>query len=422
MSERITISLLVCLMLLVIPIGCAPTSLGEAGEATGATEMPETDLVARIEAPAVLASGEAVNLSFTLTNNTDTSLYVLKWYTPLEGIAGEIFRVERDGQAIPYQGILATRVAPSAEAYVRLEPGASASAEVNLATACDFSPAGEYTIAFISPRISHVARSEAEMATSLDELGPVEIPANEVTVEVRDSAGSSDRKTLGQAEERIRDYLCDQKPDLSPDVHLPLINVPLEEGSETLPIQIFRVTDGPFARETFLIRGDTVLQLGTAVGGAGVTSIQVSDLDRDGSAELLFAYSFGSGIHQSRIGMYAPAYGDDRIYEAGTVYLGDVGLVKEDRSNVAVKVVEPDDETATLRYLDTLGHLAIKKHEGQVSLVLQVAEGLPEDLRQNLRTTARLEDVVTADYAAIEISEAVQSEADQIVGSFQWKR
>jgi hypothetical protein len=185
--------------------------------------MPKTDLMARIEAPSVLSTGEAVNLSFTLTNNTDKSLYVLKWYTPLEGIAGEIFRVERDGQAVPYQGILATRIAPSPEAYILLEPGASTSAEVNLATAYDFSQVGEYTIAFISPRISHVARSEAEMATSLDDLGPVQIPSNEVKVEIGDAAGSSDRKFPGEAEEMIRNYLRSQKPNLSPDVHLPLI-------------------------------------------------------------------------------------------------------------------------------------------------------------------------------------------------------
>jgi hypothetical protein len=224
MSKIITISLLVCLTLLVIPIGCAPTSLGEETEAT---QMPETDLMARIEAPSVLPTGEAVKLSFTLTNNTDTSLYVLKWYTPLEGIAGEIFRVERDGQAVPYQGILATRATPSTEDYVRLEPGASASAEVNLAPAYDFSQAGEYTIAFISPRISHVARTEAEMATSLDELGPVEIPANEVTVEVRDSAGSSFQTSPTLPPElNIEEYALKDGPELEPLIFVP------EEGTQ----------------------------------------------------------------------------------------------------------------------------------------------------------------------------------------------
>jgi hypothetical protein len=58
------------------------------------------------------------------------------------------------------------------------------SATVDLAAAYDFSEPGEYTIAFISPRISHVARTEDQMATSVEELGPVQIPSNWVTVRV----------------------------------------------------------------------------------------------------------------------------------------------------------------------------------------------------------------------------------------------
>ena len=94
MFKRVAISLLVCLTLLTIAVGCAPTPSGET------IEPPETELEATIEVPATLSSGEAVNLRFTLINNTDTMLYVLKWYTPLEGIAGKIFRIERDGQVI----------------------------------------------------------------------------------------------------------------------------------------------------------------------------------------------------------------------------------------------------------------------------------------------------------------------------------
>jgi len=178
MFKRVAISLLVCLALLTIAVGCASTPSGET------IEPPETELQATIEVPATLSSGEAVNLKFTLINNTDARLHVLKWYTPLEGIAGKIFRVERDGQAIPYQDILAKRAAPPPEAYVSLEPGKSVSAEVDLATAYDFSEAGEYTIEFLSPSISHVVRTEAEMAKTVDDLGPVQIPSNRVTITI----------------------------------------------------------------------------------------------------------------------------------------------------------------------------------------------------------------------------------------------
>ncbi len=159
-----------------------PTVPGETAK------VPEAELGATIEIPAMLRSGEGVNLRFTLTNNTDTRLYVLKWYTPLEGLAGEIFCVERDGQAIPYQGILAYRDAPSPDAYVLLDAGESVSVEVDLSTAYDFSEAGEYTIEFLSPTISHIARSETEMAKTVDDLGPVQMPSNRVTVEIGGSS------------------------------------------------------------------------------------------------------------------------------------------------------------------------------------------------------------------------------------------
>jgi hypothetical protein len=163
---------------------CAPTMTGNR------VDPPEIELSATLEMPSHLPDGEAVVLRFTLTNNSDVDLYVLKWYTPLEGIGGEIFNVERDGQVIPYGGILAMRGDPTPEGYLLLEAGQSASAEVDLATAFDFSQPGAYTIEFLSPRISHVARSEAEVARSVDDLGPVVIPSNTVTVKIGGSSAA----------------------------------------------------------------------------------------------------------------------------------------------------------------------------------------------------------------------------------------
>lgn len=171
------------------PVDPTETELSPTAGPGTVAASPTTGLSATLEMPDHLPDGRRVIVQFTLTNNSDVDLYVLKWYTPLEGIGGEIFRVERDGQAVPYTGILATRGDPTPEAYQLLEAGQSASAEVDLATSFDFSQPGDYTIEFLSPRISHVARSEAEMARSVDELGPVVIPSNTVTVEIGGSTG-----------------------------------------------------------------------------------------------------------------------------------------------------------------------------------------------------------------------------------------
>jgi hypothetical protein len=147
-------------------------------------DPPPAGLSAALQIPSRLPHGKAVELTFTLTNTTQAGLYVLRWYTPLEGFGGEIFRVERDGQRLPYQGPLAMRGDPTPDAYVFLAAGASVSATVDLAEAYDFSQAGQYTIQFLSPRISHLARTEDTMAASVDDLGPVAMPSQPVRVTI----------------------------------------------------------------------------------------------------------------------------------------------------------------------------------------------------------------------------------------------
>jgi hypothetical protein len=87
---------------------------------------------------------------------------------------------------IPYEGIEASRGAPLPDDYVYLEPGRSTSAIIDLAPVYDFSKAGTYRIAFISPRISHIAYTEDEKAKSVDDLVPVEMPSNTVTLVLDD--------------------------------------------------------------------------------------------------------------------------------------------------------------------------------------------------------------------------------------------
>ena len=154
---------------------CSWSPAGEAVEAS------QSGFRASLEVPPQMSSGGSTQLKFTLVNESDIRLYLLRWYTPLEGIAGEIFHVKRNGQVVPYQGILASRAAPNPDDYVVLDPGASVSVVVDLAEGYDMSEPGEYTVKFLSPKISHVARSEAEMATTMEELGPVQIPSHEIT-------------------------------------------------------------------------------------------------------------------------------------------------------------------------------------------------------------------------------------------------
>jgi len=149
-----------CLLLGVLGLLSA-CSAKQGAQMTGA-QRPSFDCV--LETQSKYATGEPVELHFSLHNRTDRTLYVLTWYTPLEGIAGEILRLTRDGNPVPYQGMLAKRGDPTAEEYVAIQAGTMAEAVVDLGESYDLSRAGRYEVAFTSrlydvvDRLSQVPR------------------------------------------------------------------------------------------------------------------------------------------------------------------------------------------------------------------------------------------------------------------------
>jgi heat shock protein HslJ len=150
----------------------------------------ESALIATIEAQEALPTGAVVKVRFTLTNISSGGFYVLKWFTPLEGLAGDIFRVQRDGVDLAYRGKLVKRGSPISEDYVWIDAGGSISAEVDLAQGYDFSQTGQYTVQFRSPRLSHSAKTSGEQADSVDELEMIWISSSPVSVMIGNPSGS----------------------------------------------------------------------------------------------------------------------------------------------------------------------------------------------------------------------------------------
>jgi len=393
-----------------------------------ASEDVQTDgrdvLVASLELPETLPANESVTLKFTLQNRSDEALYFLKWYTPLEGISGKIFRVKRDGQLLPYEGILAMRADPLPESYIHLEPGESVSAEVDLSNAYDFSQPGKYTIAFLSPNISHIAYSEADMAKSVDDLHPVDISSNEVNVEIVKSSSSRSSFSLSveQALVMIEEYLRGQQPDLTEELDLEIEELTPDYIWESLQVQIFQVIDGEaFNNEMFLLSEDQVLRLGEAVGGRGVTSMLISDMNKDGESELLFTFSSDTGTYQSHIGMFAPEYNKNQILEPTIAYLGDLGLAIDENGIVAVRIVEPDEENLKLKYLDSLGNLTLRKGSDGLVLALKLNDNLPEEIKNKLVTGQVTSDCQVWDRVQLDIENAGDSSPEEIAASL-WTR
>ena len=103
-------------------------------------------LQCRLQAPAEVAVGQPVMLRFTLSNTGARPLQLLHWNTPFEGWFGAYVQVWRDGVELPYQGPMVKRADPTHEQYLRLGPGQSRSAEVDLALPFELHAPGLYRV------------------------------------------------------------------------------------------------------------------------------------------------------------------------------------------------------------------------------------------------------------------------------------
>jgi hypothetical protein len=84
-----------------------------------------------------LTTADGVNVRFTLTNQGSDDLLVLQWKTPLAGIEGDLFAVERDGERVAYTGRMVKRAAPKASDYARIPAGESLSVTFDLSAVYD---------------------------------------------------------------------------------------------------------------------------------------------------------------------------------------------------------------------------------------------------------------------------------------------
>ncbi|MBK9657858.1 MAG: hypothetical protein IPO66_21560 [Rhodanobacteraceae bacterium] len=83
-----------------------------------------------------------------ITNRSDEAVYVLRWETPLDGLSRSIFEVSYKGQPVRYMDKIVHWGHPQADDFVKIAPGQTLSAEVNLAASYEMTNAGDYTIGF----------------------------------------------------------------------------------------------------------------------------------------------------------------------------------------------------------------------------------------------------------------------------------
>jgi peptidyl-Lys metalloendopeptidase len=118
-----------------------------------------------------------VPVDFSLENHTSEDLWILKWYTPLEGIKGKIFDVVCDDKVIQYEGRMYKHGEPLKEDYVCIKSGESFGATVDLASAYNIPACKKCKIAF-KAMIFDCTNLEQEVPRPSEKHSPITIKGN----------------------------------------------------------------------------------------------------------------------------------------------------------------------------------------------------------------------------------------------------
>jgi peptidyl-Lys metalloendopeptidase len=125
-----------------------------------------------------------IKLGFSIENLSVNDLWILKWYTPLEGIKSNIFEIVCDGVEIPYEGRMIKRGEPERDDYLRLRARSTEHVEVDLSGAYHPPSAKECRVQF-KGRIHDVVSDASQVPRAIADHRPIDIDGDAVVFEVR---------------------------------------------------------------------------------------------------------------------------------------------------------------------------------------------------------------------------------------------
>jgi hypothetical protein len=129
----------------------------------------------RIDKTQVVA-GESLTAHVTVFNPSSADVTVLTWFTPLEGMRSDLFRIEHEetGRLAVYKGMIMKRVFPAPEsAYVTIAAGEAKFIELSLSDNYHFMVDGAHRISLLSAL--HYFSSSSVVANASEFDGELEV-------------------------------------------------------------------------------------------------------------------------------------------------------------------------------------------------------------------------------------------------------
>jgi hypothetical protein len=215
-------------------------------------------------------SDEPKILKFELKNSSDQDLYVLKWYTPLEGLISNCLKVWRDNEYVEYDGPLFKRGRPGAQDYVFIKAGETVSNNFNLDEAYSTSSVGRYRVDLnIEIKDFFIPGSEADFIKYL---------------KVESNAGGRDVFTAGSEDAPIKNFKNEDIPDQVMSLNGDSTNFTVVEGEGAPLLTAGEISRGPSSEAKLKSAAPLV---GTAkeptfVGGTATQKAEVKKAHFDG--------------------------------------------------------------------------------------------------------------------------------------------
>ncbi|CAM4299605.1 hypothetical protein [Paenibacillus typhae] len=107
---------------------------------------------------------------------------------------------------------------------------------------------------------------------------------------------ATDAKPAKLSKEDARTIVEDKLDQSSSSLAGQLADITPDDVWEETGHQLFKDSS---SLETYVVADGKAAVLGTGFGGSGVTSVVPYDVNGDGAGDLVYAYSYGSGIHRS---------------------------------------------------------------------------------------------------------------------------
>jgi peptidyl-Lys metalloendopeptidase len=138
----------------------------------GITAANAAGLELRLSSPSQKEFGSG-KIVYSLSNTTASSVQVLRWQTPLDGVNNEMFSVTQNGEPVAYVGRMVKRGTPTEKDYIELAPGQSLTVDVDLSAYYDMRKGGQFTVRY-ERSATDVIRDAAEAKRGGVQAGTIE--------------------------------------------------------------------------------------------------------------------------------------------------------------------------------------------------------------------------------------------------------